>query len=126
VTPDRLAIAIVQAEDAPALEQRLVADGFLPTMIDTTGGFLRRGNVAGLVDLPAERMPELLEAVRAVCRTRTTFWFSSLPEGMIGQPIEVEVGDAVVFVLPIERTHYLAGDREPGRARAAATIGGAR
>jgi uncharacterized protein YaaQ len=124
MNPTHLAIAIVQAEDAPALEERLVADGFGPVMIDTTGGFLRRGNAACLVDLPAERKPDFMEAVRAVCRTRTTFWFSSYPDGTVGHPIEVEVGGAVVFVLPVERTAYLAGGREPERTRAVAAIGG--
>jgi uncharacterized protein YaaQ len=108
--PTRLALAVVQVEDAPALLDRLVADGFGATRIDASGGFLRRSNALVMVATAEARVPCLLESIRQTCRTRLDMWFPSVGDGLIDlsiEPIEVEVGGAVVFVFPIERAELL-------------------
>jgi uncharacterized protein YaaQ len=110
-TPTRLALAVVQVEDAHALVERLGRDGFGATCIDAAGGFLRRENAVVLVALHEDRLPDFLEGVRATCRQRMVVWFPPLADEAAGawpQPIDVEVGGAVVFVLPIERVEYLS------------------
>jgi uncharacterized protein YaaQ len=105
--PTRLALAVVQAEDAPSLLERLVGDGFGATRIDARGGFLRRTNAVVLVATTDARVPCLLESVR---RTRLDVWFPRITDGLVDlplEPLEVEVGGAVLFVLPIERAALL-------------------
>jgi uncharacterized protein YaaQ len=109
-TPTRLALAVVQIEDAQALVERLGGGGFGATRIDAAGGFLRRENAVVLVALHADRLPDFLEGVRATCRRRLVVWFPPLADEAAGAwaaPIDVEVGGAVVFVVPIERVAYL-------------------
>src|SRR5262245_31095447 len=108
--PNRLALAIVQVEDAPMLLERLVADGFGATRIDASGGFLRRTSAVVLVATSEARIPWLLESIRQTCRSRMEMWFPHVCDGFVDlamEPIEVEVGGAVVFVLPIERAVLL-------------------
>lgn len=105
--PNRLLIAVVQVQDAAAVLHRLTAEGFGATRVDAAGGFLRRENAVLLVGTRDERLPQLLECVRQCCRKRLDIWFPPIADGLIGfasDPVEVEVGGAVVFVLPIE--HY--------------------
>lgn len=109
-TPTQLVIAIVQIDDVHDLVQRLVARGFGATRIDAAGGFLRRENAVVLVATNDERVAVVTATVRDACRTRNATWFPTIDDGTIGmytEPIEVEVGGAVMFVLPIERAEFL-------------------
>ena len=123
-TPDRLALAVVQIEDAAGLVERLVAAGLGATRLDAAGGFLRRESAIVLVAVGQERLPDFLEHVRATCRRRMVAWFPPMTADFAGawiEPIDVEVGGAVVFVLPIERVAYLGA--LPGVLPAAAMLG---
>ena len=115
-TPNKLAIIIVQSDDVGELIDRLVADHFGATRIDAAGGFLRTENAIVLVGTHDTRMPSLLEVVRRTCRQRIVAWFPPMVDAMIGamsEPIDIEVGGAVIFIVPIERVEFLGG---PGAA----------
>lgn len=115
-TPNRLAVAIVQTDDVPDLVERLDGAGFGSTRIDAAGGFLRQENAVLLVAAHEGRVPALLESIRQVCRRRMVVWFPPMPDavsGMPTEPIEVEIGGAVVFVLPLERIEYLGVEDSP-------------
>lgn len=109
--PDRLVVAIVQIDDAGALTEALTADGFGATRIDAAGGFLRRQNAVVLVATAEERLPALYRQLRASCRERVVPWVAPIPDAMIGSGlppvVDVPVGGAVVFVLPIAAVAYL-------------------
>lgn len=101
-----LLLAVVQSEDAPDLAKRLMDDGLRLTKINSTGGLFGSGNVALLLGIAEEQYPTVLDAIVATCKTRTkhisavatpepTFFFFT--------PMEVEVGGAVVFGVPIEQ-----------------------
>lgn len=109
-TPNKLAIIIVQSDDVGELVDRLVADHFGATRIDAAGGFLRTDNAIVLVATHDVRMPSLLEVVRLTCRQRVVAWFPPMVDAMIGamsEPIDIEVGGAVIFIVPIERVEFL-------------------
>lgn len=106
----RLVLAIVQSEDSRPLVERLVEGKFGATRIDTAGGFLRRENALVMVATDERELPRLFAILRQSCQRRVVPWFPPAMDGMfpqIGQPIDVEVGGAVVFVLPVERVEYL-------------------
>jgi uncharacterized protein YaaQ len=110
--PTKLIVAIVQIDDVQDLVQRLVERGLGATRIDAAGGFLRRENAVVLIATTEDRLTTTMATIRETCRTRNATWFPTIDDGTIGlytEPIEVEVGGAVVFVMPIERVDYLGG-----------------
>lgn len=105
-----LLLAIVQSEDAPDLAKKLVDQGLRLTQINSTGGLFGSGSVALLLGIEEESYNAVLDAILATCKTRTkhisavatpepTFFFFT--------PMEVEVGGAVVFGVPVERFLHL-------------------
>ena len=107
----KLAVAIVQIDDVHDLMQVLVERGFGATRIDAAGGFLRKENALVLVATDDEGYALFQQVVRQTCRTRTATWVPAIDDGTVGlyaDPVDVEVGGAVVFVLPIERVEYLS------------------
>jgi uncharacterized protein YaaQ len=116
----RLTLAVVHTEDSDALQARLRRDGFEPTRIDAAGGFLRRENVVVLAPVPEAGMPIYLEALRATCRDRLAVWMPPTMDSMLAmptEPIKVQVGGAIVFVLPVERVVQLGRLPVAGAAR---------
>lgn len=112
VSPTKLVLAIVQIDDVQDLVQRLVERGLGATRIDAAGGFLRKENAVVLIATTDDGLPTAMAVLRETSRTRNATWFPTIDDGTIGlytEPIEVEVGGAVVFVIPIERVEYLGG-----------------
>jgi len=102
----KLVIIIAAEPDADRLMGLLVERGLPATKVSSTGGFLRRGNATIFSGVEEERVGEILELVRRECWARTElipaqalpFPDVSLPTA----PVEVRVGGAIVFVLPVE------------------------
>jgi uncharacterized protein YaaQ len=121
----QLLIVIAQDEDADLLGRRLNAAGLRATQIDTVGGFLARGNVTLLVGVDDQRVEDVLDVIRATCRARRTYInpLLSTADGVSTTvtgpiiPMEVEIGGAVVFSLPLKQ-FALMRDRgaQPGPA----------
>lgn len=111
-----LLLAIVQSEDAPTLTDRLMQEGMRITRINSAGGLFGSGNVALLLGIDDERYDEVLAIIHATCKTRTKY-VSAAPSpdsSLIYMfPIEVEVGGAVVFCLPVRRYVRLQGGSAP-------------
>lgn len=110
-----LLLAIVQSEDAPDLTKRLMENGLRLTQINSSGGLFGGGNVALLLGIQEAQYDTVLDSIVETCQTRTkhisavaapepTFFFFT--------PIEVEVGGAVVFGVPIERFIQLPGSTQ--------------
>lgn len=102
----KLVIAIVQDTDAPGLTKALLERGFQSTKLASTG-VSEEGNTTLLIGLEDEKVPEVLELIKEKCRTRTRLVsrglpFAEAPDPFLAQPVEVQVGGAVVFVLPVE------------------------
>jgi uncharacterized protein YaaQ len=107
----KLLIAIVGRDDAsPALEafarERLAA-----TLIDARGGLLSEGSAAILAGLDDHALPRAFRLLREHCRRRRGLLPTDMPEAMhewaVAEVVPVEVGGAVVFVLPVARFERL-------------------
>lgn len=97
--------AIVQSDDAEALADALRDNGQAFTIGGTTGGFLRQGNTTLFMAIEEDRINAVLDLIQAICKKRTKLVSSTF--GMPGesfsvQPVEVEVGGAVVFVMDLD------------------------
>ncbi|MCM8748456.1 cyclic-di-AMP receptor [Thermomicrobiaceae bacterium CFH 74404] len=108
----RLVIAVVQGKDAENLMAALRSAGYRATQINSAGGFLREQNVTVLIGVDDTQVPDVLRIIKANCYTRTQYVNPLLPivesgEFYVPNPIEVEVGGANVFVVPVERYERL-------------------
>lgn len=107
----KMVIAVVQDQDSNRLANALTSAEFRATKLASTGGFLRAGNTTFLIGTDDERVSTLLNLIRDNCRARDQLVAPVSPMGgnadaYIPYPVEVEVGGATVFVLPIEQFHH--------------------
>lgn len=103
----KLIIAIVHERDKQKVSEALLQIGQQFTVIATTGGFLRDGNISMLVGADDERVDEVISQIRTCCSTREQY-VAQPPLDMVGaggmlmNPIKVSVGGAIVFVVNVE------------------------
>ena len=104
----KLVIGIVQNQDSRRLSDEFVENKIPATKLSSTGGFLRAGNTTFLIGIEERRVEEVLRIIKRNCSTRTqtmvtppSYDFSLEPE--LAFPIDVEVGGANIFVLPIDQ-----------------------
>ena len=107
----KLVVAVIQDQDSNRLSNALTKHNFRATKLASTGGFLRSGNTTFLVGVDDERVSQLLDVILDNCRSREQMVAPVSPLGgsadsYIPYPVEVEVGGATVFVLPIEQFHH--------------------
>ncbi|TDM07207.1 cyclic-di-AMP receptor [Macrococcus lamae] len=106
----KMVIAIVQDQDSQNLMSQLTKNNFRTTKLATTGGFLRAGNTTFLMGVEDDRVQDLLSLINSTCRNRDQLVTPVTPmsgnvDNYIPYPVEVEVGGATVFVMPIEQFH---------------------
>jgi uncharacterized protein YaaQ len=104
----KLIVAVVHNEDARVLIDSLLAKQYRATWMHSTGGFLKQSNATVLLGVDDDKVEDVISIVRENCHGRTQT-VSPIPPIMepgqffLPYPLEVEVGGAVVMVLPIER-----------------------
>ena len=91
----KLAVAIVQEEDADLAVRELIAAGLPVTRISTTGGYLKTGSATLLMALNDEQLDVATEVLRRTCKRREQV----MAKGNGGK---ATVGGAVVFLLPLD------------------------
>ena len=104
----KLVVSIVHNEDAGALVDALLEKEYRATRLHSSGGFLRQSNTTVIVGVEEDQVEEVLGIVRENCHSRTQIVNPMPPimepgEFFMPYPLEVEVGGATVFVLPVER-----------------------
>jgi uncharacterized protein YaaQ len=104
----KLVIAIVHDDDAGDLVSTLTEKGYGVTKLATTGGFLKSGNTTLLIGVEKEKLEEVIDIIKDVCKTRKGA--ISPPSPVLGatgvyvpSPIEITIGGATVFVLDVDR-----------------------
>ncbi|MGX8680856.1 MAG: cyclic-di-AMP receptor [bacterium] len=102
----KLLIAIVNSDDSSKVQSGLTQGGYFVTKINTTGGFLKKGNTTFMIGTNDEKVEGAIAIIKQYARKRIVE--QAISQGAIDDvynPIMVEVlvGGATVFVLPIER-----------------------
>ena len=110
--PMKLVVAIVHNEDAGALVDALLEKEFRATRLHSSGGFLKQSNATVLLGVEDAEVDEVVAIVRENCTSRTQVVNPMPPimepgEFFMPYPLEVEVGGATVFVVPVERFERL-------------------
>ena len=108
----KLVVAIVHNEDAGALVDALLAREYRATRLNSSGGFLKQGNATIIVGVEDDQVEVVLGIIEETCHPRTQIVNPMPPimepgEFFMPYPLEVEVGGATVFVLPVERFERL-------------------
>ncbi|HXF82347.1 MAG TPA: cyclic-di-AMP receptor [bacterium] len=104
----KLVLAIVQEKDAGRLIDALTEEGVNATVLASTGGFLREGNSTILIGVEDVQVDPVLRTIQRSCHRREQF-VSPMPpavepvDSYVTYPVKVEVGGAIVFVLPVDR-----------------------
>jgi len=103
----KLIVVITSNDEADALIRKLVERGYPATKVSSTGGFLRRGNATIFSGVEAGDLDNVIDIIRHECKARTEYIPAQtlpFPESIHpAEPVQVRVGGAIVFVLPVER-----------------------
>ncbi|MGY3778665.1 cyclic-di-AMP receptor [Isobaculum melis] len=106
----KLILAIVQDKDSNRLSNKFIDGNIRATKLSTTGGFLKEGNTTFIVGIEEKRVNEVLDIIRETCQAREQYMTPPISldltmDTQMPYPIEVQVGGATVFVMPIEQFH---------------------
>lgn len=104
----KLVVAIVHDKDVMELSKALVDAGFRSTKLSSTGGLLRAGSTTFMIGVEEENLNILLEIIKDNCSKREEILMQQSMlgvglESLLSIPVEVTVGGATIFVLPVEQ-----------------------
>ena len=105
----KMVITVVQGKDAGVLTDKLVAKRYGITRINTSGGFLRESNATFLIGVEDDQVDDVINIIRANCKTRSRYLNPMAPmsepggEIYVPHPVEVQVGGATIFVLAVDK-----------------------
>jgi uncharacterized protein YaaQ len=108
----KLVVAIVHNEDAGPLVDALLEADHRATRLHSSGGFLKQSNATIVLGVEDDAVDAVLAIVRERCVARNEVVNPMPPimepgEFFLPYPLEVEVGGATVFVLPVERVERM-------------------
>lgn len=105
----QLILAVVQPRDLESATSALTMRGFPSTLIQSSGGFLKRRNNILLVGIPKGRLSDAVDGLRSACSGRVEYLSApSVPDSIpIGAAVPIEVQGATVFIFDIERYEEL-------------------
>lgn len=103
----KLIVAVVQSDDVESAVSALNDAGLGSTRVASTGGFLRQGNVTLLIGVDDSQVTDALRIIRQSCHERSRYLTAVPPlagpgEFLMANPVEVQVGGATVFVVPVD------------------------
>lgn len=106
----KIVLAIVQDKDSNRLANEFIDANIRATKLSSTGGFLKAGNSTFIVGIDDDRVEDALELIKKTCQSRQQYVSTPVTldismDGQVPYPVEVEVGGATVFVLPVEGFH---------------------
>lgn len=104
----KLIFAIVQDQDSNRLSDALTDANFRATKLASTGGFLKAGNTTFIIGVEDEQVEATLEIIKNNCKAREQIMSPAASLGVtvdtyVPYPIEVQVGGATVFVMPVDQ-----------------------
>ncbi|HSP64769.1 MAG TPA: cyclic-di-AMP receptor [Candidatus Deferrimicrobium sp.] len=108
----KLIFAVLQSHDVEACCDALTAAGFVCTRFGTQGGFLDSTNSTLMTGVDDAQVEQVLDLLRRHAKHRVEMLNSTLPlpgarTPILAPPLDVEVGGATVFVLPLDRCEKL-------------------
>jgi len=101
----KMMMVVVPSNNADQVLDALVNAGHTATYAETHGGMLQQSQYSLFIAVKKEQMEEVLEIIKANCRTRIEM-STSTPDNYESKgrtPVTADLGGAVVFVWDISR-----------------------
>ena len=106
-----LVVAMVHGDDATRAIEALTSANIRVTRIDTVGGFLRKGSATLLMGVEGEQATQVVTLLRQTCSQRTEVVVPTVMADFTGlvpiAPLELQVGGATIFILPVKHFERL-------------------
>ena len=107
---NKLVLAILQGDDYADTVTELTHQGFFVTLLNTTGGFLRKKSITVMIGVPSEKLDEVLGILKQCAgQRRQTVYQHSAAIHQSGKmpavplvPLTVNAGGVTVFVLDLQ------------------------
>lgn len=102
----KLMFAIVNSDDSHSVASALTKAGFRATKLASSGGFLSTGNTTFMIACEDDKVSDIVEVIRTHSRKRKQVVTSEMAASVSGStsfPVEVSVGGATIFIVPIEK-----------------------
>lgn len=120
----KLIVAIVQDKDSNRLSAGLVKANFRATKLASISGFLRAGNTTFMIGVDDSQVEAVMNVIRSSCKVREQLVtpvtpMSGTTDSYLPLPVEVQVGGATVFVLPVDLLNISKMRKFPKIERAA-------
>lgn len=111
---DKMIIAIIQNDDYHRIVEDLNEHGFYVTVLNSSGGFLKKANATIMIGLNHEYLPEALELLKRYGkRTELEYQVPASTMGMGISPltatsvqVPVRCGGVVLFVLDVDQYRH--------------------
>jgi len=108
----KLIFAVVQSKDVESCADALTASGFVCTRFATQGGFLDNDNCTLMTGVDDAQVEEVLDILRRRAKRRVEMHATAMPLSgaltpVMAPPLDVEIGGATVFVIPLDRCEKL-------------------
>ena len=108
---DKMIFAIIQNDDYRRIVEDLNSNGFYVTVLNSSGGFLKKPNATIMIGLNQEDLPKALEILKRYGRrtemeyqvATSTMGTSISPLTVTSVPIPVHCGGIVLFVLDVDQ-----------------------
>ncbi len=106
---DKLIIAIVQGDDYYDAIAKLNQEGYYATVLNSTGGFLRKKSVTLMIGVNHQQLEGALEILKQFGkRTETIYQPTSFGSGFSAMsapatPVPIQCGGVVLFVVDVEQ-----------------------
>lgn len=99
---DKLVMAVLQGDDYPDVVMDLNEHGFYVTLLNSSGGFLKKRSVTILIGLEEGRLEEALKILKIHAGGRMETSLQPGGAGMSSLPVQMLKGGIVYFVLNVE------------------------
>ena len=107
----KLVVAIINSDAVNAVMSNLTKEGYSATKLNTSGGFLRAGNITLLIGVEAKKVDDVINIIGKHSSQRkkiTPVNATYIGETMLtSMPVEVTVGGATIFVLDVEQFYKI-------------------
>lgn len=104
----KLVLAVLQGSDADNTIRNLNEQGFIVTVLSSTGGFLKKKSTTVMIGVEEDRLEEVLDVLQKYAgrRKETAYHSVPVPNGEVSavppMPMEVMAGGAAVFILSLD------------------------
>lgn len=100
---DKLILAVLSGEDYPKIVKDLNEHGIYLTILNSTGGFLKKKSVTIMIGVESEKLDEVLSILEKHAGERMETTYPSNGLELVAFPMQVQKGGIIVFVLNVER-----------------------